>query len=183
MIKILYYTILFSFLLIACNSDAPKGETQPVDEKTNPATTERQILVPPDNPPAMAIDSSQIDSSAIVQKAERPSRKPAKIKFDHLVFHYDTIQQGDIIKHNFTFTNIGERPLTIKNVYGSCGCTIGSYPFLDIAPNEQSVIKAKFDSKGKSGQQETTITIESNGSPSSQKVTLKGYVVAPKKKD
>jgi hypothetical protein len=111
------------------------------------------------------------------QKVARPTREPAKIKFKETSYTYDTIKQGDVVEYSFKFTNVGERPLTIKDVKGSCGCTIGSYPFLDIAPKEENAIKARFDSKGKKGPQFTTITVYSNANPKGDVLSLKGGVV------
>jgi hypothetical protein len=112
-----------------------------------------------------------------VARAERPTRQPAKIVFEETSYTYDTIQQGDVIEYEFKFKNTGERPLSVKDVKGSCGCTIGSYPFLDIAPNETNAIKARFDSKGKVGPQSTTITVYSNANPKGDVLSLKGVVV------
>lgn len=125
----------------------------------------------------IAVDTPQIDTIKKVQKVERPTRKPPKMKFEQTSYTYDTIPQGEVVEYSFKFKNVGERPLSIKDVKGSCGCTIGSYPFLDIAPNEESEIKARFDSKGKKGPQFTTITVYSNASGKGDVLSLKGVVV------
>jgi len=122
------------------------------------------------------VDTMVVDTTPKAQKIERPSRKPAKIEFDTMVYYYDTIQQGDVIEYSFVFKNVGERLLSISDVQGSCGCTIGSYPFLDIAPNEENAIKARFDSKNKKGAQTTTITVYSNAEPKEYVLTLQGFV-------
>ena len=133
-------------------------------------------------PPTVLIDTTLIDTISLdtvktVQKIARPTREPAKIKFKEISYTYDTIKQGAVVEYSFKFKNTGERPLSIKDVKGSCGCTIGSYPFLDIAPKEESTIKARFDSKGKVGPQLTTITVYSNANPKGDVLTLKGFVV------
>lgn len=160
-------TFWFS-VAISCN-DVP---TEPIQEN---------ILVPKDTNTNLSIkeniDTSQmIDSTTIPQKIAKPTRKPAQMKFETTIFNYDTISQGKVVEYEFKFKNIGELPLSIKDVKGSCGCTIGSYPFLDIAPNEENSIKARFDSKGKKGQQSTTITVYSNGEPKEVVLSLKGFV-------
>ena len=172
-----FYCWCFFFLLtIACTNDAP------VDNETE--TVEAVPVV--ETPPAATLETSAVDTIAVdtvaqdttpePQKEERPQRNPPKIKFKTTTYTYDTIQQGDIVEYDFEFTNVGERPLSIKDVKGSCGCTIGSYPFLDIAPNEENVIKARFDSKGKVGPQFTTITVYSNAETKAMVLTLKGFV-------
>jgi len=162
------------FMLTACTSDAPPTETpDATEEVVEPTPTEpvEPVVIEQDT---TVVDTVAIDTTPIPQKAEKPSRKPPKMEFETTSYTYDTIKQGDIVEYSFKFKNVGERPLVIKDVKGSCGCTIGSYPFLDIAPNEENAIKARFDSKGKKGAQFTTITVYSNTKP--VVLTLKGIV-------
>lgn len=125
-------------------------------------------------------DSLLMADTAIVQdtvkKAERPQRLPAQAQFVATKHNYGTIKTGSIIEHTFTFKNIGDLPLEIKDVRGSCGCTLGSYSFLPIRKNEQSTIKARFDSKGKMGNQKSTLTVVTNGTPAEYVLTLEGVV-------
>jgi hypothetical protein len=177
-----FYSFSLSFclgalLLISCDN-TPPTET----EETPPTTIEETKVVAENTPPtafidSMAIDTTNLDTVKAVQKIARPTRDPAQIKFKETSHTYDTIKQGAVIEYSFKFKNIGERPLSIKDVKGSCGCTIGSYPFLDIAPKEESAIKARFDSKGKVGPQLTTVTVYSNANPKGDVLTLKGFVV------
>jgi len=160
----IFYLGIF-FLLISCEN------TPPVENVEPPLPTLKETKV------NVIETSPTIDTVKKVQKIVRPTRKPPKIKFMETSYTYDTIKQGDVIEYNFKFKNIGERPLTIKDVTGSCGCTIGSYPFLDIASKEESAIKARFDSKGKIGPQFTTITVYSNANPKGDVLSLKGVVV------
>ncbi|CAA6830324.1 MAG: Unknown protein [uncultured Aureispira sp.] len=165
------------FLLTSCDNTPPTEAME-----TPPAIAEETQVVVEDSPPAVVLDTIAIDTVSVdtvkeVRKVDRPTRAPAKIKFKKISYTYDTIKQGDVVEYNFEFENIGERPLTIKDVKGSCGCTIGSYPFLDIAPNEKNAIKARFDSKGKVGPQFTTVTVYSNGNPKGDVLSLKGFVV------
>jgi len=45
--------------------------------------------------------------------------KAPKIEFDTLVYNFGTINQGDVVKHDFVFTNLGKNPLFIRKVKGS----------------------------------------------------------------
>lgn len=169
---------LGAFLLLTSCDNTPPTETTEIA----PPTVEATKVVADNTPPTMVLDSIATDTTSLdtvkaVQKIARPTRAPAKIKFTETSYTYDTIKQGAIIEYSFKFKNTGERPLAIKDVKGSCGCTIGSYPFLDIAPKEENAIKARFDSKGKVGPQLTTITVYSNANPKGDVLTLKGFVV------
>lgn len=177
------FLCLTCLALFACSSDKDASEetkettTALAEPQKAPETPKITQPVAPSMDSLALQDSLQQDSLPV--KVERPSRKPAAFDFEHTSYFYDTINQGDIIEHDFVFTNVGERPLSIKDVQGSCGCTIGSYPFLDIAPQEKSQIKARFDSKGKVGPQFTTITVYSNANPKGVVLSLKGVVRAP----
>jgi len=181
--KLLYSFFLFLclgsfFLLTSCDN------TPPAEAIEAPAAlVEETEVVIEETPPAVVIDTIAIDTVSVdtvkkVVKEDRPTRAPAKIKFKETSYTYDTIKQGEVVEYSFDFQNIGERPLSIKDVKGSCGCTIGSYPFLDIAPKEKSAIQARFDSKGKVGPQFTTITVYSSANPKGDVLSLKGFVVA-----
>ena len=165
----LYLMLSVFCLVLACTDNPPSDDNSLVAEDS---TTE---MLPP-APDPVAADTMAIDTTAEPQKLERPSRKPAKMEFEKTTYNYDTIEQGAVIEYGFKFKNVGERPLSINNVKGSCGCTVGSYPFLDIAPNEENVIKARFDSKNKKGVQTTTVTVYSNAEPKEYILTLKGFV-------
>lgn len=81
------------------------------------------------------------------------------MKFDELEFNFGTIKQGESVTHEFRFKNSGKEPLLINNAVGSCGCTVPDYPKEPIKPNSSGVIKVTFNSAGKSGPQDKTVTI------------------------
>ncbi len=111
--------------------------------------------------------------------APKPKPKPkkrSKIAFKETVHEYGTIKQGEVVKHDFKFTNTGNAPLVIKKVDASCGCTFPSYPFIPIEPGEEGTIGVTFNSAGKIGPQKPTITVVTNGRPSTLKLNLDGFV-------
>ena len=111
-------------------------------------------------------------------KAKKKKKKKARsaIKFEELSHGFGKIKQGEVIKHDFKFTNVGKAPLVIKKVDVSCGCTFPSYPFIPIEPGKEGVIGITYDSKNKAGRQKPTITVVTNGSPRTLKLHLEGYV-------
>lgn len=171
------YLSLSFFLTISCDDNPPTESKEANPKITKDSTPKSTNAIAPAVKETMTIDTTSVDTMKQVQKEARPTRAPAKIEFEETSHSYDTIKQGDIVEYSFKFKNIGQRPLSIKDVKGSCGCTIGSYPFLDIAPKEESVIKARFDSKGKVGPQFTTITVYSNANEKGDVLSLEGVVV------
>ena len=55
--------------------------------------------------------SEDFDNMSAKELANAP-----KIEFTELVFNFGTIKQGDVVKHDFTFKNLGENDLEIRHV-------------------------------------------------------------------
>ncbi len=103
---------------------------------------------------------------------------PVMAMLDSTIYQFGEIKEGDIVEHAFRFKNGGRFPLIINNVTASCGCTIPEWPREPIAPNEESEIKVRFNSKGKPGQQVKTITVYANTEPAYSELRLQGIVAA-----
>jgi hypothetical protein len=114
----------------------------------------------------------------------------AEIKFVIETYDFGTIKQGDKVTYNFEFKNIGKDPLIISSANGSCGCTVPQWPKEPISKGEKGSIHVEFNSAGKMGMQDKTITIASNSKAGPVVLHLKGNVEvqapstdAPAKKD
>jgi hypothetical protein len=102
------------------------------------------------------------------------------ITFDATHFDMGRVVQGTKVDHRFTFTNTGGSALVITDVRGSCGCTVGKqWPREPVPPGESAHIEVSFDSEGRSGRQDRTVTIVANTNPPSHVLTVGGEVVAP----
>ena len=100
-----------------------------------------------------------------------------KISFEKSTFDFGTINQGDKIEHDFSFTNTGKSDLIIRKTKGSCGCTVGTPEKSTLKPGESTNLHVVFNSAGKSGQQNKTVTITNNDpANSSAVITLVGTV-------
>ncbi len=103
----------------------------------------------------------------------------AEFKFEQMEFNYGTIKQGDKVDYEFVFTNIGKEPLIISSANGSCGCTVPEWPKEPIKKGEKGKIKVTFNSAGKQGMQDKTVTINSNASTNPVVLHIKGNVEVP----
>ena len=101
------------------------------------------------------------------------------IKFDIETYDFGTIMQGDKVTHDFEFMNSGKEPLIITQASGSCGCTVPVWPKEAIAKGAKSSIHVEFNSTGKMGMQDKTVTITSNSKSGPKILHLKGNVEAP----
>lgn len=82
--------------------------------------------------------------------------------FSENSFNFGEMNQGDKKDHVFNLTNEGKSDLIIRNVRSSCGCTAVAPSKKVIAPGETAPIKVTFDSRGKRGRQNKSITVITN---------------------
>jgi len=105
---------------------------------------------------------------------ENPNQ--AEFKFDNEEFDFGSIVQGESVTHEFEFVNTGSEPLVITNAEGSCGCTVPIYSKEPIMKGKSGVIKVTFNSTGKSGIQDKTVTLTSNARRNPLVLHMKGTV-------
>ncbi len=91
-------------------------------------------------------------------------------------YDFGKIKEGEIVEKSFAFKNTGEGPLVISNISASCGCTTPEWPKDPIAPGAESTILVRFNSTGKSGPQNKTVTITANTEPAVTELYIKGIV-------
>ncbi len=128
------------------------------------------------------ITSNRLSVSATIKEdfsklTEKQKKNAPHIAFDTLTFNFGTINQGDVVSHNFRFKNTGRSDLLIHKIKSSCGCTATAPESKVISKGKKSFIKATFNSRGKVGKQHKTITVITND-PDHPEVTLRvtGYV-------
>ncbi|MCC5915764.1 MAG: DUF1573 domain-containing protein [Cryomorphaceae bacterium] len=105
--------------------------------------------------------------------------KLPEFTFDATSHDFGQIEQGEVVTHDFTFTNTGDAPLVITSARGSCGCTVPDYPKTPVAPGESGVIKVSFDSNGRDGRQDKTVTLTANTVPNSKILKITSEVIIP----
>ncbi|HEY4107737.1 DUF1573 domain-containing protein [Puia sp.] len=93
---------------------------------------------------------------------------------------YGKIPEGQKLDVAFRFRNTGTTPLVIGRVQPSCGCTIADPPREPIAPGAEGVIKASFNSEGRTGINHKTLMVTSN-TRGSQSIALQFVVEVIKK--
>ncbi|MBL7816754.1 MAG: DUF1573 domain-containing protein [Saprospiraceae bacterium] len=190
----------FMMSLAACKNDKPSTENAtttatPVAASTPVADTSTPIpltgTVPP--PPVLANAASSKTATEPVKPAAAqttPAAAPAAaatgkttaIKFDELNYNWGSVAEGDKMTHIFKFKNTGSNDLIISDAHGSCGCTVPEWPKEPIKPGKSGEIKVVFDSKGKPGDQQKTVTLTANTEPANTVLTIKGNVKASESK-
>jgi hypothetical protein len=103
--------------------------------------------------------------------SEADKAKAPAISFEQNTFDFGTIKQGEAVSYEYNFTNTGKSNLLIRKVTAACGCT-AAITSADVIPaGKTGTIKTTFNSAGKMGQQNKTITIITND-PVNPKVIL-----------
>ena len=104
-----------------------------------------------------------------------------KIEFFETSYDFGEIKEGQDVSHIYKFKNIGDKPLKILNATGNCGCTVAEWPKSLIEPGKIGEIRVVFNSLGKKGEQDKTMSITSNTDPAKTVITIKGKVIPMEK--
>lgn len=104
------------------------------------------------------------------------------IDFEEEEHDFGKIVQGEKVSYDFKFTNVGKSNLVISSAAASCGCTVADFPKEPIPPGKSGKITVEFNSEGKSGYTEKTITVVTNCEPNTKILKIKVDIVEPQSK-
>lgn len=147
------------FLISSCKPDTGTDEG-PADSPFQPKGSQADLVYNP------------VRSDGSIDSAFLPI-----LTWKEDVYDFGDIMEGDVVTHEFEFTNSGTAPLLILNATSTCGCTIPEWPKEQISPQKSGRIQVKFNSLHKTGQQSKEVTIFANTFPNQSKVTIKGKVL------
>ena len=99
------------------------------------------------------------------------------ITFTGTTHDFGKIVEGEKVSFAFSFTNTGKSDLIIAQVIASCGCTVPSFPKKPIRPGETEYIDVAYDSKGRPGTFQKSVTVHSNTVPAQTELYIKGNVI------
>ncbi len=103
-------------------------------------------------------------------------------QFENETLDYGTIAHNADGVRAFKFKNVGNAPIVITKVKGSCGCTVPTKPKGPIMPGETAEIGVKY-ATDRVGAFSKTITVTSNASEATKVIKIKGKVLAGKEKE
>lgn len=150
MIKILLPIALVA-IISSCGSDTEQKDLT-TDIINNPATAEAEV-----------VDEDKLPFFEFVEEVKE----------------FGTIIQGESISMTFRFKNVGKSDLIISSAQASCGCTVPEWPKEPIKSGGEGKITVTFNSTGKQGLQNKTITLVANTIPNTKVIAIKGEVLAP----
>ena len=127
--------------------------------------------------------AKKINSSASVETKQALSSKSSSdsegpvMTFNKTTHDFGTINEGDKVTTEFSFTNTGNSDLIIVDARGSCGCTVPKYPKnTAIKPGQSETITVSFDSNNKPGMQQKSVTLSANTSSGREMLRIKANV-------
>lgn len=131
--------------------------------------------------PLDSYQQAKSQPAAVVEpKVQQPTPnadgKYPDIKFNKDIHDFGTIKAGEKVNYTFSFTNTGDADLIVSDARASCGCTASDYTKEPIKPGKKGTLKVSFDSTGKPGQQQKTVTLTTNTATGNEIVTIKAFV-------
>jgi hypothetical protein len=119
--------------------------------------------------------ATQATETKTEEKAPNPNA--AKLIFKEESYNFSEVPEGPQVTHEFKFSNTGKEPLILSNVRASCGCTTPSWPKEPILPGKDGTILVTYNTQGRPGAFNKSITITSNADESNKVITIKGEVI------
>ncbi len=92
---------------------------------------------------------------------EEKTYKP-RVSIPVKIFNFDTISDKQTTFYDFLIRNNGERPLDIRAVKPTCGCTAVMPVKNSIAPGDSTYIKVSFEPNGYIGHNKKGVTVITN---------------------
>jgi hypothetical protein len=128
----------------------------------------------------MIVAQDQSDQKILISQKNVISGEHPKIEIENSDFDFGDITQGDIVSHIFKFKNTGKISLVILDAHASCGCTVPEWTKTPIKSGESGEVKISFNSEGKMGLQQKTVTLRTNTEIGSEIIKFKANI-KPKK--
>lgn len=107
---------------------------------------------------------------------EKPDGPLPVAAFETTEYDFGTINEGQKVTHVYKIKNTGEAPLIIQSAQPSCGCTVPDWTKEPIPVGGSGFVKAEFDSNGKPGINNKTITVTANTWPKTTTLRFKAMV-------
>ena len=152
------------FVIASCKNKA--------DEKRI-AELESRLAQLENNKAASATTQPEPTQSVADEKPEGPLPVAVFETSDH---DFGTINEGQKVTHIYKVKNTGEAPLIIQSAQPSCGCTVPDWTKEPIPVGGSGFVKAEFDSSGKPGINNKTITVTANTWPKTTMLRFKAMV-------
>jgi len=107
---------------------------------------------------------------------EKPEGPLPIMQFEQVDHDFGTIVEGQKVSYTYKIKNTGQAPLIIQSAAPSCGCTVPTWSKEPIPVGGTGSVTAEFDSNGKPGINNKTITVTANTWPKTSMLRFKAMV-------
>jgi hypothetical protein len=107
---------------------------------------------------------------------EKPEGPLPVIEFASVDHDFGTVKEGTKAAYTYKFKNTGQAPLIIQSAQPSCGCTVPKWSQEPIPVGGEGYVAAEFDTNGKQGINNKTITVTANTWPKVTTLRFKAMV-------
>jgi hypothetical protein len=156
------------FLTLFCLSMTGIVTVNAQDKKASPTVSPQ--------PAAANAAPAPVPAPAAPVAAPAPDPDAGVFKFKEETHDYGEVPEGPIAECDFTFKNVGKKPIVIQEAHGSCGCTVPKWPSEPIMPGKTGTIHVNYNTQGRQGPIMKDITITSNAKQSPMVLHIRGNV-------
>ena len=129
----------------------------------------------------VAVALCYLGSPAELAAAEPPSAPPVpqgtlpapngpRIQFAEMARDFGKVIAGEVLRHTFAFTNVGDRVLELTEVRASCGCTTTGGWSRRVEPGQGGAIPIELHTSGFNGPVTKPVTVRCNDTSQSNVV-------------
>ncbi len=152
------YSLAFGMLLLLSAPAFAQGKKKA--RETKPMTV---TAAPTATPSAAApVTMTMVPNAAMPEGTPSGTLTADNMQFETEVHDFGTIAEGPTADFTFTFVNTGKEPITIQRVQPACGCTVADWTKEAIAPGQKGYAKAIYNTQGRPGPFNKTVTVLSN---------------------
>ena len=114
--------------------------------------------------------------AATTAAEEKPDGPLPVAEFSTNDHDFGTVAEGQKVSFTYKVKNTGQAPLIIQTAQPSCGCTVPDWTKEPIPVGGTGYVKAEFDTNGKPGINNKTITVTANTWPKTATLRFKAMV-------
>ncbi|HEV8514692.1 MAG TPA: DUF1573 domain-containing protein [Cyclobacteriaceae bacterium] len=161
--------VALGFVATGCRDKAAEKKIAELESRLAQLEGNKTTTTPTSSVPLPA-------TAATPAAEEKPTGPLPVIEFGTTEHDFGTVAEGQKVSYTYTVKNTGAAPLLIQNAQPSCGCTVPDWTKTPIAVGGTGFVKAEFDTHGKAGIQNKTITVTSNSWPRTTVIKFKAMV-------
>ncbi len=154
----------------ACRDRAAEKRIAELESRLNSIEGKKSASLPAQS---SSTDVAAAQAPAADEKPEGPLPVAAFAVVEH---DFGTVPEGPKVVYEYKVKNTGQAPLIIQNAQPSCGCTVPNWTKEPIPVGGTGFVKAEFDTNGKQGVQNKTITVTANTWPKVTTLRFKAMV-------